>query len=93
MRKPDTYTRWMALADDTEAEVSFDVHDYGSAPSGVYNCPPEHYDPGCGPELYVTGGVDEDGRPVVLDDVEVERLTDAILDNPDWWTPEPDYYD
>jgi len=86
-RTPDIYTQWITLADDTEAEITFAVHDYGTAPSGHYG-PPEHYDPGSGPELYVTGAADEDGRPVELSEAETERLEYIILDNPDWRTPD-----
>lgn len=91
-RKYDEYDRWMELSDETDALITWAVSDYGSAPSGMWG-PPEHYDPGSGPELYMVSARDEDGRDVAISDEEAERLMGIIADNPDWWTPEPYDYD
>lgn len=82
----------MTLADGREALVDYEVEYLGSEPSGMFG-PPEDYDPGSGPELYITGAVLADGssdEPIELDDAERERLEGIIADNPEWWMPDDD---
>lgn len=89
MAKHDTI---MTLADGREVLVDYVVDDYGSEPSGMFG-PPEDYDPGSGPELYIekitlTDGPDE---PIEVTQQERERLEATIAENPDWWMPSDDY--
>lgn len=85
----------MTLSDGREVLVDYEVESYGSDPSGMSG-PPENYDPGSGPELYVTGATIDDGTPkgvpVVLTNAERERLEEEIASNPDWWMPSGDDY-
>ncbi len=86
----------MTLADGREVLVDYEVEHCGSEPSGMYG-PPEDYDPGSGPELYITRvRLADDAAPddpIELDDSERERLEGIIAENPDWWMPDDDYSD
>lgn len=90
------HDHYMTLADGREVLVDYVVESHGSEPSGMYG-PPENYDPGSGPELYVERAtIDDgtkDGQPVELDAAERERLEDIIAENPDWWMPDPYEYE
>lgn len=88
------HDRYMELSDGREVLVCFIVENYGSEPSGLSG-PPENYDPGSGPELYIDKCLLEDGTEVKISDEERERLEQVIIDNPDWCMPDPydDYYD
>lgn len=93
------HDREMTLSDGREVLVDYVVESYGSDPSGMFG-PPEDYDPGEGPELYVErvrlaadGTSDEE---ILLGDDERERLETMIAENPDWWMPgdyPDDHYD
>lgn len=78
----------MALADGREVLVDYVVDSYGSDASGLFG-PPEDYDPGSGPELYIEKITLLDGPdvPLEVEDKERERLEQIIIDNPDWWMP------
>lgn len=45
-----TYISLMGF--DFLADVELEIHSIGEAPSGLYG-PPEHYDPGCGPDFTI----------------------------------------
>lgn len=87
----------MTLSDGREVLVDYDVESYGSDASGMYG-PPEDYDPGSGPELYITAitldGGSEKGVPVEVSQSERDDLEAEIASNPDWWMPsdDPDDY-
>jgi hypothetical protein len=84
----------MLLTDGREVLVDYVVESYGSDPSGEYG-PPENYDPGSGPELYIEKIVLLDGpdEPIEIAPEERERLEATIIENPDWWMPSDDDYD
>lgn len=89
------HDHYMTLTDGREVLVDYVVEDLGSEPSGMSG-PPEHYDPGSGPELYVEKVTIDDGTeegvPVEITDAEREHLEREIADNPDWWMPDLDDY-
>lgn len=67
--------------DDTEVEVVF-AFTPGTPEQGNYG-PPEHYDPGSGPEIEVQYAVlagDADER-VQLDDQEIDRFTTETIED------------
>lgn len=80
---------YMTLSDGREVFVDYTVECLGSAPSGLFG-PPEDYDPGSGPELYVTKVSHEDGTELAVSDAERDRLETIIAENPDWWMPDCD---
>ncbi len=84
------HDRHMTLADGREVLVDYTVESCGSDPSGMSG-PPENYDPGEGPEIYVTKISDpESGIEIKISDEERGRLEGVIIDNPDWWMPDYD---
>lgn len=87
------HDRYMTLSDGRDVLVDFVVESYGSDPSGLSG-PPEHYDPGSGPELYVSKVVLAEGPDTTIEitDAERERLEGILLENPDWYTPDGDDY-
>ena len=82
----------MVLADGRQVLVDYVVDSYGSDASGMFG-PPEHYDPGSGPELYVEKVTLSEGPdvPIAITDEERDRLKGIIMQNPDWWMPSDDY--
>lgn len=86
------HDREMTLSDGRVVLVCYTVESCGSEPSGLGGLP-EDYDPGEGPELYVTSAIADDGTeegsPVELSDAERERLETIIAESPDWWMPDP----
>lgn len=83
------HDRYMTLSDGREVLVDYTVESLGSDPSGMFG-PPEDYDPGSGPELYVTKVCHEDGTEFSISDAERDRLETIIAENPDWWMPDYD---
>ena len=88
------HDREMELKDGRLVLVDYVVESLGSDPSGMSG-PPENYDPGSGPELYITkiqlaeGSDDE----IVVTDEERWRLEAILCENSDWWMPSDDYED
>lgn len=87
------HDREMTLADGREVLIDYVVESLGSDPSGLSG-PPENYDPGSGPELYIErvrlaadGTSDEE---IILPDEERWKLEQEIAENPDWWMPDDD---
>ena len=77
--------RTLVRDDGTELDVAFDFSP-GQPESGRHG-PPEDYDPGSGPEVFVVKAVpraDPDGEPVRLDDEEEARFADETLEDPDF---------
>jgi len=63
--------------EETEVEVSFAIHSPGEPGNGWD-------DPGSGPEVEVTGAVAANtGHPVQLTAAEVERIEQALCEDPD----------
>lgn len=78
MRRLDTIVPATVLGGDEELEVEFNWHP-GSPPSGLTG-PPEHYDPGEGPDvelLKTTRG----GTEIALDDEEREAVELWLAEN------------
>ncbi len=77
---------------ETEIEVEFEIYSVGQAPSGMCG-PPEHYDPGSGPELAISrawiilkrpGETKwDDGPEVDLTEAERDRIEEELYGDPD----------
>ena len=82
---------------ETEVEITFSFTP-GSAPSGLSG-PPEHYDPGSGPEIDIEAvRLDPDPDPsapdVELTEAEIERFETWVAENEDDFLDDgPDEYE
>lgn len=86
------HDREMTLIDGRDVLVDYVVDSYGSDPSGMFG-PPEDYDPGSGPELYVEAvTLIETEEKIEISDAERQKLEETIIENPDWWMPDGDDY-
>lgn len=91
MSRTTTYTRSFVRDDGaTGTNVRFEFTP-GTAESGTRG-PPEDYDPGCGPEIYVLSAKvdsDGDGSAVTLTAAEERRFAIETLQDPEF-DPDPD---
>ena len=98
MSRSQTHTHMFVRDDgETEIEVEFS-YSPGTAPSGLSG-PPEHYDPGEGPEVAIERAwLAKEDPPgtheyVLLTEAERQRIEDEIAQDPQWdedGGPDPD---
>lgn len=92
MPNPHTHHREtvpLSVIDGSDGDLVVEFDFYRGTPASGMSGPPENYDPGEGPEFYVTASCYESapGIPVLLADHEVDKVTDWLLEN---WTPPDD---
>lgn len=89
-----THEVYDAARDDwIEVAVTYEITP-GEEPRGLSG-PPEHYDPGSGPEVHITATTFE-GQPYGLSDEDIEKVENWIVTHHEFQPDEPperDYYD